>query len=316
MPGNNDAPTYSDDFIFRHVLTFDGKPSELESFITHFEMGYRLANNSQKLQMLHIAALQLIGPAKKIGINPLVQTWDDMKNKLVQTFGERKTLEILINELQRFQQKAHQPLEDYIKKLKELLNNCMDRAKTEALQKNDTPEALKSKRDLIESLALATFKTGIRSREIASVLRIEKPKTLDEASTLALDEEIQINSFDAGFSNNNNYRNNNNNRFNRSRNNNNMFNKDNGNYNNRNFNNFSQYNNNRNFNRNSYNNNYNRNFDNRNSNNNRNHENYLSQHNRNLNNNNNNIRNSNNNDRNWPQHDGNRNFNNNNFWQY
>lgn len=168
---------------------FDGNCNKLhrfisaaESILTHY---YDQANpNSfQNTLLLNGILNKLDGRAEEVVAIYGAKSWEDIKNALLQNFGDQRDENCLNQDLVNLRQKPHETPFQFHEKVLHLLNaicNYIDLHCT--LAERD------SKRDFFTKQALKTFLAGLRD-PLGPVIRAMRPTTLAQAVQFITEED-------------------------------------------------------------------------------------------------------------------------------
>lgn len=164
------------------VPTFDGTPSELSQFLTvsavllnHY-YNQQDAGCIQNKLLLHGLLGKLIGRAKEVVSVHGYDTWEDVKNTLIQHFGDQRNENSLTRDLVNLRQHPNEaPLHFYEKCMNILstITNYID------LHTPDEP-IRRSKKEFFQQQTLTTFLAGLRE-PLGSTIRAMRPQTLAKA---------------------------------------------------------------------------------------------------------------------------------------
>lgn len=97
MPGTEEKPTGSVTpkieltLLIKLIPEYDGSFKKLTDFIDNVSEAYKLAKDEQKEILMPFIKAALKGAAQSIVQTSSFNTWEPLKRKLIETFGERKS---------------------------------------------------------------------------------------------------------------------------------------------------------------------------------------------------------------------------------
>lgn len=190
--------------LIRLIPNFDGSFDQLISFIDNVNNAYNIANSSQKEILLPFIKAALKGSAQNIVQTRSYDSWDALKAKLKEIYGEKKSFAQVQIELQNTRQSRDETIASFTQKIEAKIQKLL------ATLKLETDKAVdESQQELIEKMGLTTFIHNCLP-QYGQLLRIRNPKSIVEASRLATDEELAIKFQKMQTYNQNSFRNNNN----------------------------------------------------------------------------------------------------------
>ena len=166
------------------VPTFDGKPSELNEYLTvsavllnhYYDPRPESVGCLQNTLLLHGLKGKLTGRAKEVISIHGVDKWDDVKNILIQHFGDQRNENTLTRDLVNLRQQINETPIKFYEKVMGVLNiltNYVD-------LHNDNNDIKKSKKEFFRQQALTTFLAGLRE-PLGSTIRAMRPNSLATA---------------------------------------------------------------------------------------------------------------------------------------
>lgn len=171
------------------IPNFDGNPNKLyrfisasESILTHYFDKTNLANFQNVLLMNGILN-KLEGRAEEVIAINGADSWDDIKNTLLQNFGDQRDENCLNQDLVNLRQKPNETPHQFHKRVLHLLNticNYIDLRCAEGERH--------SKRDFFTKQALKTFVAGLKE-PLGPMIRAMRPTSLAQAIQFITEEE-------------------------------------------------------------------------------------------------------------------------------
>lgn len=174
--------------LFKFIRPFNGDRKELATFIQNCNSAFQMAQPSQVDKLfLYVAAQLSSNVVNEIDIEE-ISSWTQLKLKLRSFYSQIKDLTQLHEELETIKQNSHESVTDFYKRLEKLKNECIS-AETNQCECADELPSLKRS---IQRTALRRFILHCKP-EISQMLRARDIKTLNEAFSIALQEEKILN---------------------------------------------------------------------------------------------------------------------------
>lgn len=174
------------------IPPYDGNPHCLTSFISTIDFlfeTYGVTNDEAlKSYLIRIVRIKLTQRAQILVGNRLeLKTWEQIKNALIDCFGDKRNLECLEQDLLlAMPNKNENPL-DFGKRLQILRSNLVQKINSFTTQQMDEPTKLIYLRQY-EQATLRTFIRGL-SFNLQNIIRIKTPNCLEEALSLVTEEQ-------------------------------------------------------------------------------------------------------------------------------
>lgn len=176
--------------LFKFIRPFNGDRRELSGFLQNGNSAFSLATQGQKAPLLLFVVSQLsTSVVNEVELSE-VQTWEELKSKLRLYYSHNKHLAQAHEELEMIKQHSNESITEFFKRVERAKNDCLQ---AEILTNNG-----KSKEDLpglkrsIQQTALRRFIIHCHP-SISAMLRAREIDTLNEAFSLALQEEKILN---------------------------------------------------------------------------------------------------------------------------
>lgn len=170
--------------LIKFIKPFTGQREALPGFLTNCDNAVDLANDEQQIIIFKYILSQLEGKAQVAASLRVFESWKELKAFLRSTFGEQKHHTHLLADLQNCRQNQNESVTQYSLRLE----GCLTRLQSDLHHSCTKKTELEGRVAEIDDLALNAFIIGINP-SIATVLRCRNPKSLNEAITLAIEEE-------------------------------------------------------------------------------------------------------------------------------
>lgn len=191
--------------IVQLLKPFDGNSQYLEYFITNineFHQTYFTGEIAQKEFVVTAIKSKLINDAGNFLMSkPELKTWEDIREALRLKYGCPYSRQNLVQELMYTNRTKNESIMDYLDKLKNLMSKITTKIMCDR-SLLPVVDVLISKNEIIAIQNLVTNSPT----ELRTILMVQNPLTLDEATTLVLNYQLAENhmKFSKGFSNNTN----------------------------------------------------------------------------------------------------------------
>lgn len=209
----NHKNTISIESLFKFISVFDGNREDLSSFLSDCNRGFRIASPHQSEILLDYVHTRIKGKAKTAISNRIFDTWEDLKDFLKTMYQDKKHYAQILNELTSLQQLPREGIQQFSFRIESILKRSIN-----AVQSNNgNPDDLSGQISMINQIALNRL-VYYSIPEISNQLRGRELKNLNDAISVALNEErvqsmYQLNPYgkNSGIHPNrsNNFRNNN-----------------------------------------------------------------------------------------------------------
>lgn len=174
--------------LFKFIKSFSGERTELNTFITNVNSAFSLAQPNQKPSLfLYVVSQLSTNVINEIQISD-ISSWTELKNKLKLYYSHTKHLAQTHEELETIKQKQNETITEFFKRVEKVKNECIQ---AETLNCENQNELIGLKK-AIQRTALRRFIIHCKP-EISQMLRARDIATLNDAFTLALQEEKIIN---------------------------------------------------------------------------------------------------------------------------
>lgn len=166
--------------------TFDGTRLELFDFIGSCENAIRFADDNQKYLLMGYILSKLVGNARAQLRDKEFNDFNDLKESLIQLFGDKKQYTQLMEELNTLKQIQQEPIIKFYNKIDNIFTRLIN-----SIQIEDAVER-QSRITMLKELSLQRF-IYHSIPEISRFLRGKNIPTLSEALNIAQDEERALN---------------------------------------------------------------------------------------------------------------------------
>jgi hypothetical protein len=144
------------------VPEFNGNSQDLPYFIKQSERFIQLLRQPDQNCLFNQLLLEnvksrVIGDAREVLIANNCNTWNVLKQALINKYGDPRSEELLINDLTTTFQKPNENYESYYQNIERKLRILLEHVTLRA----DNEDVLNHKKSMFEQQALATFKSGI-----------------------------------------------------------------------------------------------------------------------------------------------------------
>ncbi|CAD7079227.1 unnamed protein product [Hermetia illucens] len=161
------------------IPVFEGKADDAFNFIYACEEAMSLARGALQTLLFKYICTQLRGNAQTIILNEEFGNWDALKAKLKQVYAESHSMLHLQRELFSFKQYNSETVVQYHQRLLGLHRRILT-------SRSDSSK--RGENAFLEEQVLTVFINGLK-QELTMYVITQKPKTLEEASRLAQEEE-------------------------------------------------------------------------------------------------------------------------------
>lgn len=166
------------------VNSYNGSRETLTAFLTNCENALSLASEGQKDLLFKFIISKLEGKAQVACSNRIFNNFVELKVFLKQNFGETKHYNHLLLDLQNCKQLSNENVTDFALRIE----SCLTKIQSEIHNSDSFKKDVSGRIAMSEDLALCTFSLGLSPR-ISTIVRCHKPKNLNEAINIAIEEE-------------------------------------------------------------------------------------------------------------------------------
>lgn len=176
-------PTVSIELAQKMLTKFDGNKTKLYEFVDNCDKAHSLVADANKIVLKDIIETQLTDNARVLIRNRNFADWPALKTYLLEAYAEKRTTSQWQLELNSCKQNFKENVMSYANRIKKCYIKLIN-----SLNNNLTPEGRQACVNLLKNQALNVFITGL-NRDLAIMIKSQKPESLEEAISLALTEE-------------------------------------------------------------------------------------------------------------------------------
>ena len=170
----------------RMLIKFDGTKSKLFEFIDNCDDAMRVVNPDYKNHLFTIIRTKITDKARAMIRCREFPDWESLRMQLLEAFSEKRTLEQWQLELNSCKQNYKENVISFANRVESCYINVI----------NSIDHTLDNKSrnacvDMIKGIALKVFINGL-NKDLTVLVKSQRPSTLENAISLALDEEQQL----------------------------------------------------------------------------------------------------------------------------
>lgn len=166
------------------ISPYKGERETLSAFLTNCQNALNLASMSQQELLLKFIISKLEGKAQIACSNKAFENFEELKEFLQLNFGQRKHYNHLLLDLQSCKQLPNESVAQFALRIE----TCLTDLQSEIHNSDSLKKELPGRIAMTEDLALYTFCLGLNAR-INNIVRCREPKSLNDAITVATEEE-------------------------------------------------------------------------------------------------------------------------------
>lgn len=170
--------------LTKFIKTYNGDKETLPAFLTNCDNAMSLASTNQQLVLCKFILSQLEGKAQVACSLKNFNSWEEIKCFLKSTFGEKKHSTHLLVDLQNCKQLPSEDVTKFSLRIESILTRIQSDIHHSCKEQNELPGRVAA----MEDLALNTFLLGLNA-SISNIVRCRNPSSLNEAVSLAIEEE-------------------------------------------------------------------------------------------------------------------------------
>lgn len=186
--------------ILKLLPEFNGKSDELSNFIDRVNDAFALASPGQKDILLTFVKAKLQGNARVPLRNQIFNSWTDLKSKLVEIYGDKKSFSQAQLELQNTKQFKNEQISSFTQRIETRVQRFLNILNVD----NSGAGVDQSQVDLIKRMGLTAFIHGALP-QYGLLLRARDPESVQAASKIAQNEEIALKFQSVSISGSGNY---------------------------------------------------------------------------------------------------------------
>lgn len=172
----------------RMITRYNGDKANLHVFLDNCNNGHSLLNPIYQIAFVSVVLSKIDGNLRSTLLNRNFTSWEDLKTHLLENYSEKRTFAQWQLELNSCRQGQNEPVLHYSNKIE----NCYIKL-IKSLSPKLTKEAQEANVELLKSQALNIFISGLNP-QLHILLKSQKPSTFEEAVSIAISEEQEINS--------------------------------------------------------------------------------------------------------------------------
>lgn len=167
------------------IPEYKGDQSTLSDFIAACDFVFQQIDDNLEQGFLFVVKNKLADKAKQFISSRNINDWDNVKQLLIGHFGDCRDSESLLRDLTACVQKPKETPRIFIQRIEDLLTKLRNVISLDVNFDNATKEILNTSH---EKIALKTLLAGL-SDPIGSIIRSQRPSSIDEAIQFLLEEE-------------------------------------------------------------------------------------------------------------------------------
>lgn len=172
------------DLVVKLISEFDGNHKrDLHTFIESCNDAWTSVNENQKIFLFKFIKSRISGKASLIISSRQLKTWPELRDFLSENFAESKLFSQIQLELQSCIQHRDESVTNFTQRIERTYSSLL-----RAVLADCNDDTRKGQIELIRKMALNQFLIGIKP-SISSCIRSQNPKTFEEASFHAANEE-------------------------------------------------------------------------------------------------------------------------------
>lgn len=181
------TPTYiSIELAEKMLIRFDGTKTKIHEFIDNCSKAYSLVSATHKPILFAIIQTKLTDNARVLIRNRNFENWPELRTYLLDTYSEKRTIGQWQLELNSCKQNFKENIRSYSSRIE----NCYIKL-INSLDENLDASSRIACVNLLKNQALNVFISGLH-KEIALIVKSQRPSDLEEAISIALNEEQEL----------------------------------------------------------------------------------------------------------------------------
>lgn len=174
-------------FLAQMITPYNGNSAELQNFLQNAENALSLAHDTQKRALTALIFSKVSADVKNKLNATDITTFANLKQKLEQIFQITESLTFLQEQLETCKQKPNESIKEFYSRIERLNSRIIQKIKENTTSRS----MLIGKLALIEDMALRRF-THHCKPEISIILRHKNCNSMNEALSIASEEEAFI----------------------------------------------------------------------------------------------------------------------------
>lgn len=189
-PNRNFPPVHGQmslELLSKLITSFDSDPNKIHHFLNNVDSAMSLASVEQQRFLFPLIKSKITGNAETLLMNKRLDTWVELKIELNKMFKETHSPMQLHMEMTRLQQGRTETVLQYTQKVETLQRRRIQ----DIYLNNQCDRLFEGQLFMIEKDILNAFINGLKE-EIGTFVNSQRPSTLAEASSLAIQEETRL----------------------------------------------------------------------------------------------------------------------------
>ena len=182
-----DAEKLPISFLAQMITPYNGSSAELQNFLQNAENAFSLAHDTQKRALTALIFSKVSAEVKNKLNATNITTFANLKQKLEQIFQITESFTLLQEQLETCKQKQNESIKEFYSRIERLNSRIIQKVKENTTSKS----MLIGKLALVEDMALRRF-THHCKPEISNILRHKNCNSMNEALSIASEEEAFI----------------------------------------------------------------------------------------------------------------------------
>ncbi|KAJ3665222.1 hypothetical protein Zmor_000728 [Zophobas morio] len=167
------------------IPTYDGEQATLYDFIEAVNFAFENVQDEHRNALLFVVKSKLTSSARRFISSRQLNNWEDIRQLLIGHYGDCRDTEGLLRDLTSCYQKPNELPRNFVQRIEDLLTKIRSSV---ALNNDLNIGARNALNASHEKIALKTFLAGL-SEPLGSVLRSQKPNSLEQAEQFLIEEE-------------------------------------------------------------------------------------------------------------------------------
>lgn len=180
-------------FLCKFVTQFSGDPRTLAPFLRNCQNAMDLASDIQKAILFNYIKSMIRGRAEIALNNREFDTFEELKKHFTEFYSDKKSVAQLQMELQSCRQFPNEGMAEFTQRVESCVTQLLQRTtELHSIEcdgtRAESQSELKGKLSVVEQMGVTAFVLGSLP-QYGLILRSRDPKTIREASQIALNEE-------------------------------------------------------------------------------------------------------------------------------
>lgn len=176
--------------LIKFVPDFSGQPEEVFRFLEACSDATSLCSDVQKPVLFKFIKSKIRGNATIALMNNDFTTWEQLKEKLISIYSDKKNLNQLMQELHQLKQYPNETVICFGQRTETAIRKILEQIRLENSEMKINERRAQS--EFIMKLGLTSFCNGLRP-QLSTFIRTQNCKELNDAIKLAQGEELSLN---------------------------------------------------------------------------------------------------------------------------